>query len=97
MEWIGENRKEIIMSGPNFGIRGSLGILGAFCVLCAMVIGCFVVGAWLWPYAINTWLVYTNKPPYIEWWMGGLMGLVPGLGQSCIPAAFVTFILMLFL
>ena len=57
----------------------------------------FTIGACLWPYTINTWLVYAGKPPCIEWWMGGLMGLVPALGQSCIPAAFVTFIVMLFL
>jgi len=57
----------------------------------------FALGAWLWPYTINTWLIYAEKPPVIEWWMGGLMGLVPGLGQLCIPAAFITFILMLFL
>ncbi len=57
----------------------------------------FCLGSWLWPYTINTWLAYAGKPPAIEWWMGGLMGLVPGIGQSCIPAAFITFILMLFL
>jgi len=57
----------------------------------------FCIGAWLWPYTINSWLVYSGKPEAVEWWMGGLMGLVPGVGQSCIPAAFITFVLMLFI
>ncbi len=57
----------------------------------------FTLGALLWPYTINTWLIYANKQPVVEWWMGGLMGIVPGIGQSCLPAAFITFILMLFL
>lgn len=62
-----------------------------------IVVAMFLIGAWLWPYTINTWLVYSGKPPAVEWWMGGLMGLVPGLGQACVPAALVTFILMLFI
>ena len=57
----------------------------------------FLVGAALWPYTINTWLVYAGKEPSIEWWTGGLMGLVPGLGQVCIFGAFGTWIAMLFL
>lgn len=57
----------------------------------------FAIGAVLWPYIINSWLIYSGKEPCIEWWMGGLMALIPGFGQSCIPAAFITFILMLFL
>jgi len=73
-------------------------IFGGFGIVFAVVsIVCFALGAVLWPYTINSWLVYADKQPVIEWWMGGLMGLVPGLGQSCIPAAFITFILMLFL
>lgn len=66
----------------------------AFCTVVAIV---FTLGALLWPYSINSWLVYTGKDPAVEWWMGGLMGLVPGLGQTCIPVAFITFIAMLFL
>ena len=57
----------------------------------------FAFGAVLWPYTINSWLIYSGREPCIEWWMGGLMALVPGLGQSCVPAAFITFIAMLFL
>jgi hypothetical protein len=72
---------------------GGLGILFFTIIVCFV----FSLGALLWPYSINSWLEYSGKDPVIEWWMGGLMGLVPGVGQSCIPAAFITFILMLFL
>ena len=79
-------------------IKAGLALMGGFGFLWVVIIGiAFAIGALLWPYTINTWLVYCDKPAQIEWWMGGLMGLVPGLGQSCIPAAFITFILMLFL
>lgn len=57
----------------------------------------FALGTWLWPYTINTWLVYGDKQPVIEWWMGGLIGTMPILGQLCVPAAFITFVLMLFI
>lgn len=85
---------EITMSSIK-GLAAACGGVGVvliflFCIL-------FALGALLWPYTINTWLIYSGRPPQIEWWMGGLMGLVPGIGQSCIPAAFITFILMLFI
>jgi len=57
----------------------------------------FALGAFLWPYTINTWLVYAGKPPGIEWWHGGLIGIVPGLGQLGIPGAVLTWVAMLFL
>lgn len=79
-------------------IKNVAAIVGGFGTLFFILVTiAFAIGALLWPYTINTWLVYSGRPPVIEWWMGGLMGLVPGLGQSCIPATFVTFILMLFL
>lgn len=79
-------------------IKAFISVFGGFGILFALLVAItFIMGAVLWPYTINTWLIYTNKPPVIEWWMGGLMGLVPGLGQSCIPAAFITFIIMLFI
>lgn len=79
-------------------LRGAAALLGGFGILWVIIIAiAFTIGALLWPYTINSWLVYAGKEPVIEWWMGGLMGLVPGIGQSCIPAAFITFIIMLFL
>lgn len=71
---------------------------GVFCTLLIFFAAvAFAIGALLWPYTINTWLIYSGRPPIIEWWMGGLMGLLPGIGQSCIPAALITFIAMLFI
>jgi len=58
---------------------------------------CAVIGALLWPYSINTWLVYFGKAPSIVWWHGALLGFCPGIGQATIPVAVITWILMLFL
>lgn len=78
-------------------IPGLVLSIGVPTVLAILFFIAFGIGALLWPYSINTWLVYSGREPYVEWWMGGLMGLVPGIGQSHIVIAFVTFILMLFL
>lgn len=56
-----------------------------------------LVGAWLWPYTINTWLVYFGKSASIVWWQGALLGVTPYLGQASVVVAIVTWILMLFL
>jgi len=70
-------------------------------VLIIVIIGyCLVfggLGAWLWPYATNSWLMYCDKPPTMLWWHGGLIGLIPVLGQWCIPIGLITFLLLLFL
>ena len=76
-------------------IKGLLSV-GLFWVT-VYIIASFVSGALLWTYAINTWLVYTGKEAVVEWWMGGLLGLVPVVGQFSIPAAVLTWIIMLFL
>ena len=55
------------------------------------------LGAWLWPYTINSWLVYAGKPEAILWWHGTFFAFVPVMGQLTIPAAVVTFVLLLFL
>lgn len=57
----------------------------------------FIIGAWLWTYTINTWLIYFHKAPVLQWWQGGLIGFVPWVGHASIPAAVVTWILMLFI
>ena len=58
---------------------------------------CSIIGAVLWPYSINTWLAFFDKPQTVLWWHGALLGFCPVLGQVTIPVAVVTFILMLFL
>lgn len=79
-------------------IKAVVGMLGGFGFILMLIFAVlFVMGAVLWPYTINTWLVYSGKEPAIEWWMGGLMAMVPGFGQTCIPAAIITFIIMLFI
>jgi hypothetical protein len=56
----------------------------------------FIASA-LWPYTINTWLVFFDKEPTIVFWHGLILALIPFLGQATIPAAVITWILMLFL
>lgn len=55
------------------------------------------VGAILWPYTINTWLIFFGKPATIKAWHGALLGFTPVIGQIMIPAAFITWVLMLFI
>lgn len=55
------------------------------------------IGAFTWPYTINSWLIFFGKSPVVTWWQGALLGFVPWLGQASIPAAVITWILMLFL
>ena len=68
-----------------------------FIVIVAVLGLCVLPGAVCWPYTINTWLVYVDKAPCVVWWQGFLLGFCPVIGQATIPAAFVTWVLMLFL
>ena len=61
------------------------------------IIVCAPLGAWLWPYTINTWLVVADKDPTVLWWQGAIIGIIPGLGQIMIPGALLTWIIMLFI
>lgn len=56
-----------------------------------------LIGAFTWPYTLNTWLSYLGKEPSVVWWQGALLGFVPAVGQLSIFAAVFTWILMLFL
>jgi hypothetical protein len=62
-------------------------------VLCVSAI----IGAFVWPYSINTWLEFANKEPVVVWWHGVLLGFVPAIGQVGLPLAAITWIAMLFL
>ena len=57
----------------------------------------FTIGAICFPYTVNSWLEYTGKQPVFTWWMGGLLGLIPGLAWVSILGAVGTFIAMMFL
>jgi hypothetical protein len=56
-----------------------------------------ILGAFCWPYAINSWLIYLGKAAALKWWQGALLGIIPGIGQICLPLAIFTFLIMLFL
>jgi hypothetical protein len=75
----------------------AVGVSGAgtlfLCIIC--IFG--IVGMWLWPYSINTWLVYAGKPSSMLWWHGFLLGMVPVFGKLCVPVALITWIVMMFL
>lgn len=43
----------------------------AFLMLLATLAIGALVGAVLWPYTINAWLVFFHKPPTVVWWHGG--------------------------
>ena len=79
------------------GYRSSgTGAAGFVVFVIAMLIGA-AIGAFTWPYTINTWLVFLGKEPSIVWWQGSLLGFVPFVGYASIPAAVITWVLMLFL
>lgn len=56
----------------------------------------FVVGIFCWPYAIETVALMLGKTVTVAWWQGGLIGLVPALGQFSIPVAVIVWIVSLF-
>lgn len=70
-----------------------LGVSMVLFILCLSA----AVGAFCWTYTINSWLLFFGKAASIVWWQGALIGFVPGFGQFSIPAAVVTWILMLLL
>lgn len=54
------------------------------------------LGALINPYTINSWLEYAgNTISHVEWWHGGLIGLVAS--PLTIPAGVITWVCMLFL
>ncbi len=72
-------------------VTSSLSLMLCF----ALIFG--IIGIWVWPYAINSWLVFYGKSPSIVWWQGFLLGVYSPLGKIGILAAIVTWIAMMFL
>lgn len=62
---------------------------------CITLILLMVVGGFLWPYTINSWLVYNHKEAVIVFWQGALLGLITG--RYMLIAAIITWILMMVL
>jgi len=84
------------MSMDEWSVEKATGIatLGMIAfVLCVFAL----IGAFLNPYTINTWLEYAGKEPSMVWWQGALLGFCPIVGQLTIPAAIATWILMMFI
>lgn len=69
---------------------------GCGCFLLIMLINA-LIGIIAWPYTINSWLEYAGNEPQIVWWQGMILGLIPVFGEFTIPAAFATWILLMFL
>ena len=79
-------------------MKEALATLGVGGFMIVIILSVFAaIGAIVWPYTINTWLIFAGKAPIIVWWQGSIMGFVPVMGQIGIPVAFVTWVLMLFL
>ena len=79
------------MSHREYGTGGGCGLL-----IAVLIIGA-IVGSVCWPYTINTWLEFAGRPSAISHLQGAMIGIIPGVGQFSIPAAFITWIIMLFL
>lgn len=76
--------------------KGNTLICGMGCglIIIIMIISA-IIGALLWPYSINAWLVFLHKTPCVVWWQGALLGFCPVIGQATIPVAVITWILMM--
>ena len=62
-----------------------------------IVIGIFwllsgAIGSFLWPYSINTWLMWADKAQACTAWDGFFIGLIPILGSWSILASLGTWI-----
>lgn len=70
--------------------------LGAGFILIILLISA-IIGGFLWPYAINEWLVFFGQVPAVEFWHGMILGVCPYIGQMSLPAVIITFIAMIIL
>lgn len=61
-----------------------------------LIVSC-LIGMICWPYTLNTWLTFFSKPATVVWWQGAILGVIPFFGQLSIPAAIITWVLMLFI
>lgn len=74
---------------------GIIGVQVIMWVCMSIIMG--IIGIFLWPYSINTWLEFIGKEPVFTATQGFILGLIPGIGWSSIAIAVFTWILMLFL
>lgn len=52
----------------------------------------FFIGGSLWTYSLNTIADRVDSPAHFEFWQGGLIGLIPYIGQCSIPVAIIVYI-----
>lgn len=73
----------------------ALSIFGLILGLILLFLGP-ILGAFLWPYTINSWLEYYGKEPAFAWWHGALFGFVPFLNLFMVFLAVATFVAKMF-
>lgn len=74
---------------------GAFGLLSIPVIIVLGIMG--IIGGFLFPYSINSWLVFFGKEPVMVFWQGFILGIIPYTGKISIPFAVVTFVLMMFL
>lgn len=79
--------------GVNLKLKTLIGLSMSSLIL--IFLASIAVGSVCWTYTINSWLEFSGKSISIVWWQGALIGLVPIFGQFSLPAAVLTWILML--
>lgn len=75
----------------------AVGIGTGAAVFVAIGLVSFAIGAVLWPYSIDSWALYFGHAVSIPWYAGGVLGIIPVVGQASIPVAAVTWVLMMIL
>jgi len=92
----GENMPKLLLTILKWFGLATLSVGGvAIAVTCLCFFG--IIGIWVWPYTLNTWLIFAGKTAKVLWWHGFLLGVCPPLGMLGIFSAIITWIAMLFL
>lgn len=75
-------------------VKGHLGAV-IFAYFIVMLI-CAVLGGLVWPYVINSWLIFFGKPATAAFYHGWALGFIPHLLSLGVMLAVCTFIFFLF-
>lgn len=75
----------------------AVGLGAGTVVFLALELVSFAIGAVLWTYSIDSWALYFGHAVSIPWYAGGVLGIIPVVGQASIPVAAVTWVLMMIL
>jgi len=66
-------------------------------IFLVITIFCSITGGFLWPYALNSWLIFAGKSTKVTFLNGMLLGAIPVFGFLQFPITVITWIAMLFL